>query len=177
MATIEANLNDVEAWGGEIVQLPPGEYSVKVKSADVEQKEKDGKVTNQLVVDYEVISGAFAGKVCKAWFNMDFSQDTPRKRMKSLVNACNIPLSGNGSFDSNQLVGCKLNIDIIHRTYEGKPDPILGGPPPVKTAVNAINERTYREVVNQPAATSAPTNAKPASVPMGATLPGLTPSR
>ncbi len=172
MATIEANLNDVEAWGGEVTTLPPGEYQVKVKAADVEQKEDGEKIKSQLVVDYEVISGAFSGKVCKAWFGLDFSKEVPRKRLKSLVQAANVPLSPNGSFDSAQLVGCKLNIDSIHQTYTSKPDPITGTTEE-KTAVRAVNERPFRDVVAASAGTAS-VNPSP-GLKIGAPgLPGLT---
>lgn len=172
MATIEAGLNDVEAWGGEITQLPPGEYQFKIKAADVEQKEKDGKVISQLVVDYEVLSGAFAGKPGKAWFTLNFAKDTPRRRLKSLVTAAGITVSPNGSFDSNQLVGCKLNADVIHESYESGPDPITGVKIE-KTAVRIVNERPFRDVVTQPNGATSQGAGKPASVSVGASLPGL----
>jgi|SRR5882672_3515850 len=174
MATIEANLNDVEAWGGEVSTLPPGEYQLKVKAADVEQKDSDGKITSQLVVDYEVTSGAFSGKVVKAWFTLDFTKDTPRKRLKSLVVACNIEVSPNGSFDTAQLVGCQLNADVIHQTYMSKPDPITGNPVE-KTSVRVVNERRSGPVN---ASVAAPASGSPRTgVSVPGTMPGLTPSR
>lgn len=180
MATIEANLNEagLDAWGGEISTLPPGEYQFKIKAADVESKEDGEKIKNQLVIDYEVVSGAFSGKIAKAWFNLDFTKDTPRKRLKSLVQAAGIAVSPNGSFDTAQLLGCKLNADVIHRTYEGKPDPVLGGPPPQKTAINIVNERPFREVVNAPEGAVNGAPSTPGTLPGvkvgGAAMPGLT---
>lgn len=177
MAIIEANLNEVEAWGGESVQLPPGEYQFKVKNADVESKADGEKTKLQLVVDYEVLSGTFAGKTAKAWFQLDFSKDAPRKRLKSLILACNVPLSPNGSFDTAQLVGCKLNADVTHESYESKPDPITGAKVE-KTAVRIVNERPFRDVVevassSSPVQSNGPVAGRP--VPsVGGSLPGLT---
>lgn len=175
MANIEANLNDIEAWGGEITKLPPGEFSFKIKAADIENKEKDGKTQSQLVVDLEVISGPFAGKTAKSWFGLDFTKDTPRKRLKSLVNASGIAVSPNGSFDSAQLIGCKINADVTHETYMTKAGlDVVGGsviPPEEKIAVRVVNERPFREVAGTATAngTSAPT-----PISGGASLPGLT---
>lgn len=176
MPVIEAQLNDVEAWGGENVQLPPGEYQLKVKGADVEQKDanEQGVVKSSLVVEYEVLSGAFSGKTVKAWFGLDFTKEVMRKRLKSLVNASGINTGPTGAFDSNQLVGCKINADVTHDTFQSdKRDPITGNILPPKTFVRVVNERPFREVVAGPTAqTNAGGTKQPASV--GGSLPGLT---
>ncbi len=164
---VGANLNDVDAWGGESVQLPPGPYQLRVKGADVEQKDKEGKITTQLVLDYEVVSGAMSGKTLKAWFSLDFSKDVPRKRLKSLVLACGVPIDPSGSFDTAALVGCKINADVVHETYDSKPDPITGGVSQ-KTAIRVVNERPFGAMGVDGA-------QRAASATVGGTsLPGLT---
>lgn len=173
MATIEANLNEVDAWGGEVTQLPPGEYQLKVLAADVEQKESGETIKSQLVVKYEVVSGAFAGKATTAWFGLDFTKDTPRKRLKSLVAATGIPLSPNGSFDSAQLVGARLNADITHESYTSKPDPITGQSTE-KTTIRVVNERPFREVSAVAPASNGTPVAPRAGVSVPGSLPGLT---
>ena len=173
MATIDANLNEIDAWGGETTQLPPGEYQLKVTAADVEQKEDGEKIKSQLVVNYEVISGAFSGKTIKAWFMLDFTKDTPRKRLKSLVNATGIGVSPNGSFDTAQLLACKLNADVVHESYQSKPDPITGQSVE-KTAIRVVNERTLRELSGIAGGQAALAGPGKSSVSVGSNLPGLT---
>lgn len=171
MAIIQAQLNEVDAWGGEIVQLPPGAYSFRIKEVATEQKEsKDGKPYLQLVLDNEVISGEFSGKVQKSWFSCDFSKDTPRKRLKSLIVATGIRTTPSGDFDSNDLNGCQYNADVTHETYEGKPDPLNGGKTAPKTAVRIVNERPFEAVLG------AKTGAANSGAKVGgAAMPGLTP--
>jgi hypothetical protein len=176
MAIIQnANLNDVEAWGGEITQLPPGPYQLRIKSAAIEEKGSGADVKAQLVIDYEVLSGAFSSKSIKAWFSLKFDKDTPRKRLKSLIVASGIQLDSQGNFDTNQLVGCKLNADVIHETYESGKDPITGQAVE-KLAVRVVNERRFAplsDTGNANTGNAVPTNAAQSFAP---NLPGLTPA-
>lgn len=175
MAQIDAGLTaDVEAWGGEIVTLPPGPYQLRVKAADVEEKkDKEGNPRLQLVVESEVLSGAFAGKNPKSWYNIprgnDKAAETARKRLKSLIVACNVPVDGAGNFDTNQLIGCKYNADVIHDTYESGADP-LTGKTVQKTAVRIVNERAYGAIASPD---NKPANGQGAVSPASG-LPGLT---
>ena len=122
MPMIDAKLNEVDAWGGESTQLPPGPYSFRIKSASIESK-AEGK--NQLVVENEVISsGEMKGKTAKSFFMLDFSKDAPRKRLKSLVLATKVPVDAAGNFNSDNLVGTQYDAEVTHESYESKPDPL-----------------------------------------------------
>jgi hypothetical protein len=94
----------------------------------------------------------------------------PRKRLKSLVTAAGITVSPNGSFDSAQLVGCKLNADVVHETYQSKPDPITGQSTE-KISIRIVNERSFGGIN----ASSTVSAGRPVSAPsVGGSLPGLT---
>lgn len=176
MTQINAGLNDVEAWGGEIVQLPPGSYQFVVKAADIEEKaDESGKPKSTLIVSAEVLSGAFAGKQVKSWFTLDFTKDTPRKRLKSLVLATGIPVDSAGGFDTTNLIGCKFNADVVVSSYEGKADP-LTGVKPMKESAKVVNERPYGSLgVDTRQQESMPSAGKVmGGTGTGGSMPGLT---
>lgn len=177
MAQIEAGLTDaIDAWGGEVVQLPPGPYQFKITAADIESKQADDNTTKlQLIVSFEVFSGEMAGKTAKSWFQIPSggkSDDTARKRLKSLTLATGIQLDSKGNFDTAQLIGCKLNADVIQQSYESKPDPITGHTL-TKTMTKIVNERPFAPIIaNGAGAPQTKVNSGvPASMPG---LPGLT---
>ena len=165
-----ANLDNVEAWGGESTQLPPGPYSFRIVKASIEAK-SEGK--NQLVIDNEVISeGEMKGKTAKSFFMLDFSKEAPKKRLKSLVIATRIPVTG-GNFNSDNLVGTQYDAEVTHESYESKPDPITGQTT-TKTATRIVNEMPFgTNAAKASGKPSAASNAAPVSGQAAPLMPGM----
>lgn len=170
MPMIDAKLNEVDAWGGESTQLPPGPYSFRIKSASIESK-AEGK--NQLVVENEVISsGEMKGKTAKSFFMLDFSKDAPRKRLKSLVLATKVPVDAAGNFNSDNLVGTQYDAEVTHESYESKPDPITGQTT-TKTATRIVNEMPFGTNAAKASGKPAVSNSAPVSGQAAPLMPGM----
>lgn len=164
------DLTNVNAWGGESTHLPPGPYSFKIKAANIEAK-SEGK--NQLVLDNEVVSdGEMKGKIAKSFFMLDFTKETPKKRLKSLITATRIQLV-NGTFATESLVGTQYDADVIHEDYESKTDPITGQAA-TKTAIRIVNEMPFgtnaAESGGKPAMSG---NSSAPAMGMGAGMSGM----
>lgn len=162
MAHIAGRFHEVNAWGGESEALPAGpDYVLQIEA--VEQTVSSKKAVPQLQVTTVVLNeGEYNGRKGMFWYNLDLSKETPRKRIRSLVDATGIALDAEGGFDDADLIGRVFMADVVHEPY--KDVDATTGTAIEKTRVRIQNERMV-EGAGQPAGDAAPAAVAPAAAP------------
>lgn len=126
--TIDLNLEEVEAWSGEQRPLlPVGTYHVEV--ANITQEDK------YIAVEFRVLEGEHADG--RAWNNYMLGTKPGQARLKQLLIACGASLQ---HFNSDELVGQKLYVDVVHSVGKARVND-MGEPMEPKTFANVQNER------------------------------------
>jgi hypothetical protein len=162
MAHINGRFHEVQAWGGESEALPPApDYVFQIEA--VEQGQSPQKATPQLNVTCLVLNeGELYGRKAIFRYNLNFEGkggDTARKRLKSLIDATQIPLDDQGGINDDDLIGRVLMADVIQETY--KVADATTGTQIEKIATRIQNERVVPDA-NAQAGAPAPAAAAPA---------------
>ena len=114
------NMNEVEAWdgeGGDTVDV--GDYVFRVNDA-TQDKSAAGHPT--LILDMEVVSAEDgsdtdqAGKTVRKWLSLQAKKGC-RRRLKSMLLACDVTISDEGGFDTEEFSGKEFVATVVHKPY------------------------------------------------------------
>lgn len=174
MAYINGRLHEVESWDGKSEALPPApDYVLLIEAAKQGTSSKKGSPQLEIttVVQNE---GELHGRKGVFFYNLQLDKDTPRKRLRSLVDACGVPMDANGGIDDQALIGKMFMADVIAESY--KDVDVVSNQTIEKTRTRLQSER---KVGSAPTAVApVPTPASPAKFPApGRGAPVLTPTR
>lgn len=140
MAYIGGKFHEVQGWGGESEALPPGtDYVFRVDKI-AQGQSSTGKP--QLELDLVVCNeGELKGRASKSWYTLNFEKDTPRKRVRQLIDATGVQMDQAGGIDDQAFIGRYFVGDVVHEPYQ-KADPV-SGQMVEKTRTKICNERPY----------------------------------
>lgn len=189
MATIAGRFHEVKGWGGQSESLPPGpDYVFQIDVAQQGQSPKKG--TPQLELELTVLNeGELNGRKAFHRLTLNLEKETPRKRMRQLIDATGVPMDGNGNIDDADFVGRIFMADVVEESYEDVD--ATTGTKISKTAIRVVNERippgaeggqaaaapsTAAAALAAPAAPAAQTRQAPAAPAPAAPAAGAAPA-
>lgn len=150
---IDADLSEVNEWGGEQRPLPPqGDYTLLV--TNVEQKNAKSSGNNMITVEFTIQDEGEANGL-KAWNNYVLTA-AAMGRVKQLMIAVGGSLDG--KIRASEIMGATIRGTITHSEVGGGTD-ANGNPLAPKTFANVMNELPLEETkpaVQQKAATTPP---------------------
>jgi hypothetical protein len=110
MAFINVNFNDVP---DDFKTLEAGEYNLEISSCEI-QPTKSGSSQN-LVVDFKVADGEFAGRKMKEWFYL--GNEMGLIKVKKFLVACGC-VPGPEGINTEELLGKICKAVIVERNYK-----------------------------------------------------------
>jgi len=117
---IDLGLNEVDASDGSFTMVPPGDYVFQVEKVTGGQA-KSGKPKMTLNIKVmealDAENAKFEGEMIVQSFSLSREKDFPRRRVKSLLEACGVEIDSKGGFHPAELLDTQFVATIKHEEY------------------------------------------------------------